>query len=88
MTPRATARFKKDLKRYRNDTGAIQSIREVILLACTHAALPVKYREHALSGKYSALSECHVRPDLLLIFERTGTELVLYRVGSHSELFA
>ncbi len=87
MTPRATSRFKKDLKRYKNDETAIRDIREAIRLACALESLPAKYREHSLSGKYFALSECHIRPDLLLVFERTQTELVLYRVGSHSELF-
>ncbi|WP_339916250.1 type II toxin-antitoxin system YafQ family toxin [Photorhabdus stackebrandtii] len=31
--------------------------------------------------------ECHGAPDILLIYQRTNTELKLYRIGSHSDLF-
>lgn len=61
--PRATSRFKKDLKGYKNDENAANEIREAVRLACGLDPLPSKYVEHALSGKYKALSECHVRPD-------------------------
>ncbi|OWO85619.1 hypothetical protein B5C26_01525 [Photorhabdus luminescens] len=36
---------------------------------------------------YIGYLECHGAPDLLLIYRRTDTELILYRVGSHADLF-
>ena len=30
--------------------------------------LDVKYRDHALTGDMAGLRECHIRPDLLLIY--------------------
>jgi mRNA interferase YafQ len=51
--------------------------------------LPKKYNDHALKGKYTAYRECHIRPDLLLIYKKDKTNLilVLVRTGSHSQLF-
>ena len=49
--------------------------------------LPERNRDHALSGNWSGYRECHVRPDLLLIYEMAEGVLRLIRLGSHSELF-
>lgn len=81
------SRFKKDAKRYVNNKKAQKVILETIGLLQTGNALPEKYKEHALIGDYIGYLECHGMPDLLLIYQRTETELRLYRVGSHSELF-
>jgi mRNA interferase YafQ len=49
--------------------------------------LAQKYRDHPLSGERSGFRDCHVRPDLVLIYERPdGQTLRLVRLGSHSEL--
>ena len=46
------------------------------------------YRDHALSGKWAGYRECHIKPDLLLIYRKVNTDtLRLARLGSHSELF-
>lgn len=81
------SRFKKDAKRYANNKKAQKVILETIGLLQTGNLLPEKYKEHALIGNYIGYLECHGMPDLLLIYQRTDTELRLYRVGSHSELF-
>ncbi len=51
--------------------------------------LEEKYRDHYLSGDYAGCRECHVEPDWLLVYEVMDKVLVLmiYRVGTHSELF-
>ena len=51
--------------------------------------LDAKYRDHDLTGNYKGCRECHVEPDWLLIYEIIDdiVVLLLYRVGSHSELF-
>ena len=51
--------------------------------------LAEKYRDHPLSGNYIGFRECHLAPDWLLIYERRDNVLVLmlYRLGTHSELF-
>lgn len=54
-----------------------------------HESIPQKKRPHKLIGDYVNCWECHALPDLLIIWEQDDDlmEIVLVRVGSHSELF-
>lgn len=47
------------------------------------------HRPHKLSGKYKGYWECHIKPDLLLIWkeDEQGLTLELVRTGTHSNLF-
>lgn len=49
--------------------------------------LPEKYKDHSLTGDWSNCRDCHIKPDLVLIYEIRGDDLILHRLGSHSELF-
>lgn len=49
--------------------------------------LPDKYKDHLLTGNWSGFRECHIKPDLLLIYAVTDGYVELARLGSHSELF-
>lgn len=50
--------------------------------------LPTKNRDHALNGNWVDHRECHVKPDLLLIYRKHEEDLLqLVRLGSHSDLF-
>jgi mRNA interferase YafQ len=50
--------------------------------------LPPNNRDHSLTGDWSGYRECHVRPDLLLIYDKPDDDqLRLVRLGSHSDLF-
>jgi mRNA interferase YafQ len=87
---RSTA-FKRDYRkikstpRYRDVDGLLTSI--LNLLADDRPLAPHN-RDHALSGDWSGYRECHVRPDLLLIYDKPDAEqLWLVRLGSHSDLF-
>ncbi len=81
------SKFKKDAKRYEKNKEAQRIILTTISLLQTGKSLPKNYKEHALIGSYIGYIECHGAPDLLLIYQRTDTELKLYRVGNHSNLF-
>ena len=51
-------------------------------------ALPPRYRDHPLHGKHDGSRECHIRPDLLLVYRLEGDDLlILERLGSHAEIF-
>ena len=63
-------------------------LKPVLLALATDRALDARYRDHDLSGDWAGYRECHIRPDLLLIYRKSGTDtLRLARLGSHSELF-
>ena len=62
---------------------------EIVGLLAGDRPLPAKHREHALGGNWKDHRECHLKPDLLLIYKRPDkNSLRLVRMGSHSELFA
>lgn len=51
--------------------------------------LPEKYLPHKLKGNYNKRSECHLKPDWLLIWKQDDTKkkIILERTGTHSDLF-
>jgi mRNA interferase YafQ len=50
--------------------------------------LEPRHRDHELSGDWSGYRQCHVKPDLLLIYKKPEKSVLrLARLGSHSELF-
>ncbi len=57
-------------------------------LLANDQTIPTAYRDHALSGEYIRHRECHLKPNLLLIYNKPdNTTLRMVRLGSHSELF-
>ena len=86
---RYSKQFKKDFKRHRHDKPALSEMKSVIACIASGDKLPAKHRNHRLSGEFRHYMECHIRPDLLLVYEIRNEELLLLllRLGSHSELF-
>ncbi|WP_194974616.1 type II toxin-antitoxin system YafQ family toxin [Aquiflexum lacus] len=86
-----SSRFKKDYKKFIHRKKHLEAIQETILLLSEngHEAIPENKRPHKLTGNYIGCWECHAMPDLLVIWEQDEDlkEIVLIRVGSHSELF-
>jgi len=82
-----TASFKKGFKKLSSKHQ--EEVFVLIELLANGDVLPQKYKDHSLSGNYKGCKECHVRPDLLLIYRiNEGVlELTLVEVGSHSDLF-
>ena len=84
-----TSRFKKEYMLLMKRGEDIQALDNVIRLLADGVKLPPECRDHVLSGRYAGLHECHVRPDLLLVYDIDEGVLVLtlFRTGSHSDLF-
>ena len=66
--------------------------RAALVLALTALAddLPLarRHRDHDLSGEWAGYRDCHVKPDLVLIYRKPDADILrLARLGSHSELF-
>lgn len=82
-----TSNFKKDYKKLSNADKSI--LKEVITTLAKGEELDIKYKDHQLIGNYLGCRECHLKPDLLLIYRIKNDilELALTRVGSHSKLF-
>lgn len=58
-----------------------------ISLLVTDSPLPEKFRDHPLTGEWTDHRDCHIKPDLVLIYRIPNADsLELVRLGSHSEL--
>ena len=90
-TTNRSSAFRRDFKRVQasprhRDLPSLLS--ELVDLLAADRPFPQRHRDHALVGHWSGYRECHVKPDLLLVYEKIGTDrLDLVRLGSHSELF-
>lgn len=84
-----TTQFKKDLKLAKKQNKDIDVLFSVIEQLAQGKQLDEKYRDHDLGGTYKGCRECHIDPDWLFIYETKDDVLVLllYRLGSHSQLF-
>jgi len=90
-----TTAFKRDFKREaKGPHRAIldTDLKQIISRLAGDMPLSAKLRDHALTGNWKHYRDCHVRPDLVLIYRRIDADdgnphrLVLVRLGSHSEL--
>lgn len=86
-----TTKFKKDFKKIKVKPNDYKKATEVLKLLQKGGVelIPVKMRPHRLKGKYSDNWECHIKPDLLVIWIQIESPNVikLVRIGSHSDLF-
>lgn len=85
-----TGQFKRDYKREargRHRKVLDGLLLEVLTALAADQPLPAKNRDHALSGGWADHRDCHLKPDLVLIYRLPDAEtLQLVRLGSHSEL--
>ncbi|NHA71472.1 type II toxin-antitoxin system YafQ family toxin [Helicobacter pylori] len=79
--------FKKDFKKLVKNGFDDSVLKEVILTLRKKEPLPPQFKDHALKGVWKPYRECHIKPDVLLVYLVKDDELILLRLGSHSELF-
>ena len=84
-----TTQFKKDYKLAQKRGVDVEELFKVIDLLQKQKPLPPEKKDHLLHGNYKGYRECHVRPDLLLIYKVNNKELelLLFRSGTHSDLY-
>jgi mRNA interferase YafQ len=89
-----TAQFLKDLHRETKGRSVeyVQALKDDLAVFTkalgSDAAPPLHCKDHPLFGKWKRHRDCHVRPDLVLIYRKPDSDtLALVRLGSHAELF-
>lgn len=82
-----TTQFRRDLRKLKRQGKNLAQLLTVIELLAEEQELPANFRDHTLIGNWNGYSECHIRPDWLLIYQIDGSSLTLERSGSHSDLF-
>jgi mRNA interferase YafQ len=85
-----TAQFRRDHKREAKGPHRARFNAELATVLNAWAQdepLTDKHRDHALTGDWRDHRDCHIRPDLILIYRKPDAErLQLVRLGSHAEL--
>jgi len=82
--------YKRDFKRL-SCSGRFdrERLETVIKSLAKGESLAPSFRIHSLHGKLSGSLECHIEPDLLLVYKKFDDILILnlVRLGSHSDIF-
>jgi mRNA interferase YafQ len=87
---RQTSAFKRDLKR--ESKGQYRAFLanhfvNIVRALANDESLAESFHDHALMGSWKDYRDCHLRPDLVLIYKKPDSAtLQLIRLGSHSEL--
>lgn len=89
-TIKQTGQFKRDLKREakgRHRTTLEEDLMPVLATLAADEPLLPRHCDHVLTGDMKNYRDCHVKPDLVLIYQKPDdATLLLVRLGSHAEL--
>ncbi|OGJ05247.1 hypothetical protein A2456_03520 [Candidatus Nomurabacteria bacterium RIFOXYC2_FULL_36_19] len=86
----STKQYKKSFKKLKHSGKFDETeLNKIIDILCRGEKLHPIFKDHDLHGEYVGCRECHIRGDILLIYEINNLEivLVLIDIGNHSELF-
>ena len=90
-TLQVTTQFKKDLKKVKKRPKDYNLTKNLILLLQQNGVqgLPQKVKPHRLIGEFKDNWECHIKPDLLIIWiQIEAPKTIKYiRLGSYADLF-
>ncbi|MDP1659397.1 MAG: type II toxin-antitoxin system YafQ family toxin [Methylotenera sp.] len=85
-----TGQFKRDFKREskgKHRKTLTEDLLGILELLITDVELPAKYFDHSMIGNWNDHRNCHIKPDLVLLYRLPNNEtLQLVRIGTHSEL--
>jgi mRNA interferase YafQ len=85
-----TGQFRRDYKREAKGPHRetpVGDFTAIVMALANDRALAEKHRDHALTGDWKDFRDCHIKPNLVLIYGKPNdTTLQLVRLGSHSEL--
>ena len=82
-----TNQFKRSYKKLKVKDSEEQAYIDVAYKLLNGIKLDEKYFDHNLKGEYGGFRECHLKPDLLLVYTIENDTLKFVDIGSYSELF-
>ncbi len=82
-------KFKKEYRKIQKDSKSYKKLLSFLYELQKGSKLDPRYKNHKLHGEFKNCFECHITPDLLLIYkkEKTDLKILLLMLGSHSKLF-
>ena len=82
-----SSKIKKDLKLYLKRGLDLAPFYEVVSKLANGKQLEPFYQDHPLHGKLVGKRDCHIEPDWVMIYSVNKNEVILYRTGTHSDLY-
>ena len=85
-----SSRDKKSLRRVSQyPSFVVEELDEIVIKLTQNIPLESRYRDHDLKGQYQGIRECHIRNDLLLLYQKQDDALILLLVdiGTHASVF-
>jgi len=79
--------FRRDLKLAKKRNKDLHKLSSIIRQLASSIKLSHAHKQHKLIGNYSGMLECHIETNWLLIYKITEDSLILYRTGTHTDLF-
>lgn len=79
--------FKKSFKKLNSQSK--DEVLQTLKRLANDEKLEPRYKDHQLLGEFKEFRECHIKPNLLLVYQKVESVLILkaINVGSHSEVF-
>lgn len=87
MKVRRYKQFIKDFKKTNLAESQFDKLIYFVGLLREGKELPLESRDHALRGEWEDFREFHLGGDMLIIYRVEGDDVVLTRIGTHSQLF-
>jgi len=88
MRIRRHKKFLKDFRDIKLSDSQFEKFVYYINTLREDKTLPPESKDHALSGNYKDCREFHLGGDMLIIYiESDIDEIILMRIGTHSQLF-
>lgn len=82
-----SSKIKKDLNLYIKRGLNLAPFYEVVLKIANGEPLEPGNQDHPLHGKLVGKRDCHIKPDWVLIYSVKKKEVMLYRTGTHADLY-
>ena len=79
--------YKKGIKKLNNSDRLL--LENILSRLANGEKLESKYKNHALKGNLKGIWDCHIKPDLVLLYKKEEDIFILtaLAIGSHSEMF-
>jgi mRNA interferase YafQ len=87
MNIKVDKQFEKDLKKINLKSQIIAKLFSYVSILTNNKKLPIEAREHTLLGEWKTFREFHLSGDILVIYKIINDDLILIRLGSHSQIF-
>ncbi len=86
---RTTNKFEKDVIKCVRRNLDVGLLKKIVSSLEETGSLPIKNREHPLSGNWAGYFEAHIKADWILIYSKDldNEAIILIRTGTHSDLF-